>query len=100
MTERLDLAGQAETSGIDVAQKLVGEGYILFQSRFDFLDIGILAHQIEDANNLRLPGVKRPGRSFCRMSKKPARGGIHPGVKTGLKGWSVIDVECLSLLHI
>ena len=28
------------------------------------------------------------------MSKKPARGGIHPGVKTGLKGWSVIDVEC------
>jgi len=52
VAEGLDFAHQPETGRVDVAQQLVGEGDVLFENGFDVLDLGVAAHQAEQADDL------------------------------------------------
>ena len=61
MAEGLDFTGQAETGRIDVAQQLVRERHVLLERGLDLLDLGVFAHQVDDAHDLRLSGVQRLG---------------------------------------
>ena len=93
MTEGLDLARESETRRVDVAQQLVGERDVLLERRLDLLDLGVLAHQIHHADDLRLPRVERLGRRPAWILEEPARCGVHTCVEAGLEGRCVEHVE-------
>ena len=84
MAEGLDLHGQAEAGGIDVAQQLHREGHILLERRLDLLDLGIGAHQVEQADGLGLGGIELLHRR-AGAQEEPAGGAAEALADAGVE---------------
>ena len=78
MAEGLDLDHQAEAGRIDVAQQLEGERHVLLENRLDVADLAVVADQVEQTHDLRVPRRKALRRRVA-VQEEPSRGAVVSG---------------------